>query len=252
MGREESLAEVARRLSGDLGRLTFGAPVSHVYDPLVYAWEPFSEYLRRYGTGTGRVLLVGMNPGPFGMAQTGVPFGDVGSVRGWLGIERPVGKPAVEHPKRPVLGFAIRRGEVSGQRLWGWAKDRFGTPDHFFRRFFVANWCPLCFLDEGGRNLTPDKVAAGDRPALYARCDAALRRKVEILEPVIVVGIGSFVEKRAKLALAGLSVPIGRVLHPSPASPAAQHWAATAERELAALGISVTGSGDPAGGSAPL
>lgn len=236
----EALAQVARELSGELGRLRFGPPVSHVYDPLTYAWEPFAEYLRRYGEGAGRVVLVGMNPGPYGMAQTGVPFGDVGSVRDWLRIVAPVGRPAVENPRRPVLGFGIGRSEISGKRLWGWAKERFTTPEAFFRRFFVVNWCPLLFLDEGARNLTPDKLAPDERRALYPLCDAALRRKVEVLRPSYVVGIGVFAEARAKIALEGLSVPIGRVLHPSPASPAAHQWAATAERELAALGIAIS------------
>ena len=34
-----------------------------------------------------RVVFLGMNPGPFGMAQVGVPFGEVAAVRDWLRID---------------------------------------------------------------------------------------------------------------------------------------------------------------------
>ena len=231
------MEEVARELSAAVGALRFGSPVTHVYNPLEYAWRPHSRYLREYGAGTREVVLLGMNPGPWGMAQTGVPFGDVEMVRSWLGIAEPVDTPRKEHPKRPVLGFATTRREVSGSRLWGWARDSFGTPDRFFERFFVANYCPLCFMEESGRNRTPDKLPAAERTELYRRCDVALRATVELLEPRIVVGVGAFAEARARQALPGMDV--GRILHPSPASPAANRgWAEAVNGQLAEMGIS--------------
>src|SRR5262245_9501569 len=157
------LVGISRELGRRVGKLRFGPPVTHVYNPLVYARAPHEAYLRRYGGGRGRVVLVGMNPGPFGMAQTGVPFGDVVMVRDWLGIDGPVGHPEHEHPARPVLGFACERSEVSGTRLWGWVKQRFGAPERFFSRFFVANYCPLAFMEDGGRNRTPDKLPTVER-----------------------------------------------------------------------------------------
>ena len=78
------LVDIARRLRDDVDRLEFAPPVAVVYNPLDYAWKPHRAYLERYGQGHPQVLLLGMNPGPFGMAQTGVPFGDVAMVRGWL------------------------------------------------------------------------------------------------------------------------------------------------------------------------
>jgi single-strand selective monofunctional uracil DNA glycosylase len=221
-----------------LAKLRFAAPVTHVYQPLEYARAAWVSYVRRYGAGPKQVLLVGMNPGPFGMAQTGVPFGEVELVRDWLGIDSAIEKPRREHPKRPVEGFACRRREVSGQRLWGWARDRFEKPERFFTRFFVANYCPLLFLEASGRNRTPDKLPAAERAPLEGACDAALRRTVEILRPALVVGVGSFAETRAREALADLGVAIGRIPHPSPASPAANRgWAPQAERALRELGI---------------
>jgi single-strand selective monofunctional uracil DNA glycosylase len=209
-----------------------------VYNPLEYAWRPHAAYLERYGSRPREIVLLGMNPGPWGMAQTGVPFGEVSSVRGWLRIEEEVDRPAAEHPKRPVEGFSCRRSEVSGRRLWGWARASFGTPEAFFDRFFVANYCPLAFLEETGRNRTPDRLPATEREPLFAVCDRALRDTVDALGAWMVVGIGRFAEDRAKAALEGTDVRVGRVTHPSPANPAANAgWEALMVAELAALGV---------------
>ena len=234
------LIAVSRRLAKRIDELSFRAPVTHVYNPLTYARAPHEQYLRRYGERTGRVLLMGMNPGPFGMAQTGVPFGDVAMVRDFLGIEAKVAKPAHEHPARPITGFACERSEVSGTRLWGWARDRFGQAEQFFQRFFVVNYCPLVFMEEGGRNRTPDKLPPRERQPLLEACDEALRQNVQLLRPTHVIGVGGFAQARAAEALADLKVPIGCILHPSPASPAANNdWAGQIERQLRALGIVV-------------
>ncbi|MEA3639612.1 MAG: single-stranded DNA-binding protein [Lamprobacter sp.] len=236
------LQDTAQILAAEVSALTFATPVALVYHPLVYAWEAHSAYLERYGQGCRSVMLLGMNPGPFGMAQTGVPFGDVEMVRNWLGIETPVGRPPVEHPKRPILGFQCPRREVSGQRLWGWARARFGSPERFFAQCFVVNYCPLVFMTETGRNLTPDALPADEQAPLFAACDRALRSTVDLLEPVHVIGIGRFAEDRARAALAERDLQIGRILHPSPASPAANRdWAGQAERGLLQLGISLPG-----------
>ena len=234
------LAHVSRALSRAVSKLEFADPVSHVYNPLQYARRSHELYLSRFGNGPKEVVLVGMNPGPFGMAQTGVPFGDVALVRDWLGIEARVDRPAHEHPKRPVLGFACNRSEVSGSRLWGWAQERFGTPERFFSRFFVLNYCPLLFIEPSGRNRTPDKLRAHEREALLAPCDDALRASIEILEPELVVGIGVWAAKRVDAALDDGRIRIGTLLHPSPASPKANRgWARQAEQELESLGISL-------------
>ena len=232
------LLDVAGTLVRALARLRFAAPVTHVYQPLRYARSPFRDYTLRYGRGPKEVVLLGMNPGPFGMAQTGVPFGEVESVRDWLGIDAPVGKPEREHPKRPVDGFSCTRREVSGQRLWGFARDRFEKPEHFFARFFVTNYCPLLFLEASGRNRTPDKLPAAERAPLERACDRALRDTILVLRPRLVVGVGHFAESRARQALAGMGVEIGRIPHPSPASPSANRgWAEQAARAFAQLGV---------------
>ncbi len=229
---------IVRTLARAAGALSFAAPVTCVYNPLDYARASTDRYLERFARPGTRVLLLGMNPGPFGMVQTGVPFGDVTLVRDWLGIEAPIERPRREHPARPIEGFACSRSEVSGGRLWGWARDRFETPDAFFRRFFVWNWCPLAFLEASGRNRTPDKLPAAERAALYPICDRALSSFVRWMQPEIVVGIGTFAAERARAALGEGGPRVGSVLHPSPASPLANRgWAEQAEAQLRELGI---------------
>lgn len=233
-----SLAKITADLARDVDQLNFGPPVACVYNPLGYARRPHAKYLRTYGRAPREILLVGMNPGPFGMAQTGIPFGEVALARDWLQVEAPVEKPPREHPRRPISGFHCPRSEVSGRRLWGWARDSFKTPERFFERFYIANYCPLCFIEPTGRNLTPDKLPAVQRDPLFAACDRALRRTVEYFAPRLVVGIGSFAEKRARIALDGMNLQIGSILHPSPASPVANRgWEAQAMQQLARLGI---------------
>jgi single-strand selective monofunctional uracil DNA glycosylase len=234
------LVATSRRLAREAEKLRFAAPVTHVYNPLIYARVPHEEYLRRWGQGPKSVLFLGMNPGPFGMAQTGVPFGDVARVRDFLGIEAAVGRPTLENPARLVTGFSCPRSEVSGTRLWGWAEQRFGSAQAFFARFFVHNYCPLVFMESGGRNRTPDKLSGPEREALYQVCDRALREVVALLRPTHVIGVGAFAEARARQALADTPVTVATILHPSPASPAAnQNWSGKIEAQLAALGIAL-------------
>lgn len=237
-GLTAAIAAVTDDLVTRLRSLTFSAPVTHTYNPLVYARSGYDRYVTRFGGTTRQVVFVGMNPGPFGMAQTGVPFGDVEMVKGWMGIDAAVAQPADSHPKRPVSGFACTRGEVSGRRLWGWAKQRYGNPDAFFKQFFVLNYCPLVFMEESGRNRTPDKLPTVEKKRLFRICDQAFRKSIDIFQPQWVVGIGGFAEKRAQDALNDMDLNIGRITHPSPANPKANRgWAPLVESELAAMGI---------------
>ncbi len=231
------LLTAAQTLREELRPLRFAPPVAQVYQPLDYAWEPHSLYLKRFGgLGTGRWFLLGMNPGPFGMAQTGVPFGEIAAVRDWMKLEAPVGKPPVEHPKRPVTGFACKRAEVSGRRLYGWAKKRFGTAESFFQKAFVVNYCPLLFMEEGGKNRTPEQLAKAEREAVQTACDRHLQTILAVLKPSQLLGVGGF----AATCLAR-NAPGARVVtlpHPSPANPAANKgWDQAAEQALLSAGL---------------
>ncbi|HKK17504.1 MAG TPA: uracil-DNA glycosylase family protein [Opitutales bacterium] len=235
---DDQLVAAARRLADKVERLSFAEPTTHVYNPLRYARAPHEQYLRKHGNSRKKVVFMGMNPGPFGMAQTGVPFGEIELVRDWVGVEAEVEKPRNEHPKRLIEGFACTRSEVSGRRLWGAFKQRFGSAEVFFADHFVVNYCPLVFMEASGKNRTPDKMPASETGPLYAACDRHLSELVQALEPEWVIGVGAFAEGRARQALGSMDIKFGRILHPSPASPAANRgWAEQASRQLVELGI---------------
>ena len=232
------LITAAKRLRDAVAELSFATPVTHVYNPLIYAWRAHEMYLRRYGNGRKRVLFLGMNPGPFGMAQTGVPFGQIAAVRDWLGIQARIDRSPDEHPKRPVLGFDCARNEISGQRLWGLFAKRFGAADEFFEEHMVMNYCPLAFCEKSGRNRTPDKLPPNERTALFAACDKHLRDIVRILEPEWLIGVGDFAGKRAREGIADPPPRVGQILHPSPACPASNNdWAGIVTAQLRNLGV---------------
>ena len=235
---EKQLIDAAQTLCAEVEKLRFAPPVTHVYNPLLYAWKGHEMYLRRFGGSSKDIIFLGMNPGPFGMAQTGVPFGEIGAVRDWMKIDAAIGRPAHEHPRRPILGFNCERSEISGQRLWKLFAGRFGKAENFFDRHFVANYCPLAFLEEGGRNRTPDKLSPLEKERLANVCDAHLRAVFDILRPKWIIGVGAFAARQAGLVAEGSSIQIGQILHPSPASPAANRdWAGQVTAQLQALGI---------------
>jgi single-strand selective monofunctional uracil DNA glycosylase len=239
LSAEKRLIEAAKELSAEVEKLRFAPPVTHVYNPLTYAWSAHEQYLARYGGAGKEVVFLGMNPGPFGMAQTGVPFGEIAAVRDWMKIDAAIGRPAREHRLRPVRGFACAKSEVSGRRLWNFFAERFGAPEKFFARHFVVNYCPLAFMEgERGANRTPNKLPAPEAEPLFQICDAHLRAVLEILQPKWIIGVGAFAGERAENAAGGLAVKVGRILHPSPASPAANRdWPGQVTAQLQTLGV---------------
>ena len=236
----DQLGSIMNDLVRQLRPLRFGPPVTHVYNPLEYAREACQQYHLKYATTPKDVIFLGMNPGPWGMAQTGVPFGEIQAVRDWMKIKAPVGTPKQMHPKKPVMGFSCIKSEVSGKRLWGWAQKTFHTPKRFFKRFFVANYCPLLFIEDSGRNRTPDQIRAVEQKPLLEICDDALRRMIEYFKPSFIVGVGKFAEKRARIAINNHKVKIGMIAHPSPANPQANRgWESLITKQLVELGIRI-------------
>lgn len=234
------LATATDALRDAVDRLDFPPPVACVYNPLDYARAMYDAYLARFARRGVTALLLGMNPGPFGMVQTGVPFGEIAAVRDWMQLSASIRAPRRSLEARPVEGLACARSEVSGARLWGWARDRFGMPEHFRRHFFVANYCPLAFLAQTGRNITPDAIPIAQRSALQAACDDGLAALLRILKPERVIGIGGFAAAAARRTIdtEQLELPVGVILHPSPASPAANRgWQPQIERQLREQGL---------------
>ena len=235
----DALIRAARELSDSVDDLRFSDPVTHVYNPLAYARKPHEAYLSLVGENVS-VVFLGMNPGPWGMAQTGVPFGEIAAVRDWMEINEPVGKPPIEHEKRPVEGFECQRSEVSGRRLWGLFQERYETPQSFFQDHFILNYCPLVFMEESSRNRTPDKLPAAERETLSAICDAHLQTVIRTLDPEHLVGVGVYAEACLKRAVQidGSHAKVSRILHPSPASPSAnKDWGGKVTKQLQDAGI---------------
>ena len=237
----EALVRISRKLAAACSQPRFTAAEA-VYNPLVYAKKPHEAYLRLSGGAPKRIVFLGMNPGPWGMAQTGVPFGEVAAVRDWLGIKTPVGKPLDEHPKRPVEGFACAKSEVSGRRLWGLFRERYSSVAAFFAEHFVANYCPLVFMDKNGANITPDKLPASEVASLFEICDRALGQTIALLKPQWVIGIGGFAHKRILAVRSAFfaedAFRVAQILHPSPASPRANSgWAGAVTKTLVDLGV---------------
>ncbi len=222
----------ARELSKRCGALEFDDPVAWTYDPLTYAWDGHRQYVQRFGDAPKQVLFVGMNPGPWGMGQTGIPFGDPDIVRDKMGITGiDVHEPPEHREDRPVYGLESPRNEVSGTRLYEGLAEAFGSLKAAYQHLFVANYCPLLFFDEDASNLTPPRLRKADREALFEVCDVHLDRLIEHLDPEHLVGVGRFAERRVDAVLEdrGEERPVHYLLHPSPANPQANkdggaHW----------------------------
>ena len=234
------LSKATDQVCSDLEPLRFSEPVTHVYNPLCYARKSHQNYVDRFGNSPKRVLFMGMNPGPWGMVQTGVPFGEIAAVRDWMGISEAVNKPAKEHPKRPVDGFDCTKSEVSGRRLWGAFSERYPKAADFFVDHYVVNYCPLVWMEESGRNRTPDKITASEMKPVHEACDQYVLTHLTHLQPEFVIGVGAYAEAcLQRICKAGeINSQIGRILHPSPASPAANRdWAGTAFKQIRELGV---------------
>ena len=231
------LAEAAQRLSvicdAAIPKLEKKTIVAHATNPLDYAWPHHEQYLLKWGNRGGKTLLLGMNPGPWGMAQTGVPFGATEVAQSFLQIEaRELETPSNAHPKRPIEGMALERQEISGTRLWNLMKMHFGTVENTFDNLFVVNHCPLLLLGETGKNITPNNLPSAIMSPLLKACDEHLLDVIDIIGVTRVIGIGKYAEQRARLALGagktgsgtsrdGRSIRINTCWHPSPASPLA-------------------------------
>ena len=226
----DPIAELSRAAAGlrddaeDLARRMESEGVADcVYNPLMYAWDIHEEFIRVSGGRGAKTILMGMNPGPHGMGQMGVPFAATSVVRDLLGISGiDVRKPAISHPKRPVNGLAHPKEEVSGTRLWGLLQDRYGGADQIFQNVFIVNHCPLMILHgPRGTNVTPNNVSGLVVRDLLERCDQHLMEVVMALGAEQVIGIGKYAEKRANLALGEMGIRVRTCWHPSPASPLA-------------------------------
>lgn len=76
----------------------------------------------------------------------------------WFQVSGSVGHPEKEHPSRKIAGLKCHRTEVSGKKFWGLFRQICGNPENFFRYSFVYNICPLQFMTNTGKNITPAEL----------------------------------------------------------------------------------------------
>ena len=155
--------------------------VDYSYNPLMYAWEPHKAFIELGGGKGAKTLLLGMNPGPHGMGQMGIPFSATSVVRDLLEIKGlEVLQPKNIHPKRPVTGLDWHKEEVSGTRIWNVLEEYYGSMEEIFSNVFIVNHCPLMlFNGERGTNITPDKISGDVVKKLLQICDEHLVQVVK-------------------------------------------------------------------------
>lgn len=230
-----------KELCEKLSRVSLPGKIQYVYNPLEYAFDSHLNFVRRFCTGEKFILFVGMNPGPFGMSQNGVPFGECAIVKEWLQIEGEVFKPVLEHPKRRVVGLECSRSEVTGGRFWQLFRTLCHTPEHFFRTSYVHNLCPFAFLTDSGKNVTPPQLTSSVLDQINNLCNATLVEVVRLLKCKYVICIGKYALAQAQKALSAdefNGTTLECLMHPSPINPAANKgWADIAIKQLTEIGI---------------
>ncbi|XP_071451729.1 single-strand selective monofunctional uracil DNA glycosylase-like isoform X1 [Hetaerina americana] len=238
----DRLLAIECALSNCLNDLKFTSPVSYVYNPLDYAFHLHSMFVKKYCDSTKRLLFLGMNPGPWGMAQTGIPFGEVSMVRDWFELNAVVGRPLREHPQRLVRGLSCHRSETSGRRFWGLLRRICSTPECALANAVVYNHCPLLLLSESGRNITPAELKKEQLDLIRKPCDAALVNVLRLLHVGVIVAIGKYAETRAKFVLRENPdlkehIMIFYLPHPSPRNFGIKDWEGSSIELFQNLGI---------------
>ncbi|RZF44591.1 hypothetical protein LSTR_LSTR001349 [Laodelphax striatellus] len=212
--------------------LLLRSTVEYIYNPLECAYDVHRNFVHKFCISSKKILFLGMNPGPWGMMQTGVPFGDVISVKNWLKVTGEIIKPLKEHHLRPVSGFDCKRVEVSGKRFWAFAQHLSnGNPAVFFRNSFVHNYFPFVLMTESGKNVTPADLKPAEQKELESLCDESLCSVIDLLKVETIIAIGRYTEKRVKAVLRKTpkNVDVVYMMHPSPRNPKSnQEWMSTA------------------------
>jgi len=226
-------------------------------DPTRYCRSAWAAYLQM-AARLGCVLVVGMNPGPHGMAQTGVPFTDP-----WIVDELdlqapradvpPADIPAVgswrhrSHRARGVLGS---KREESAKRLWpllreicapyaavGPSADKIAEATRrVCNEVLLVNALPICWLDPAGKNVSAEQVEkrapAQVREGLRDLVNEWLQAVADILRPAAVIGVGRWAREFVTDLDVDHFVEIpfrDGIKHPSPSAGSEAAWRAEAE-----------------------
>ncbi|KAI4467116.1 single-strand selective monofunctional uracil dna glycosylase [Holotrichia oblita] len=228
------LLKHANGLNEKLSNLSFNKPVEYIYNPVEYAFDMYEAFIRKFCNEEKKILLLGMNPGPWGMAQTGIPFGEIKMVKEWYRIEAKINKPAIECPDRPIMGLNCHRSEISGKRLYEFFKKVSDTPENFFKNTYLYNYCPLAFMmKQNGKNITPAQLKGSVKKELEEHCNDTLLQVLSTLNTEIIIALGKYVKDQAESILRAHNIDHIQViylLHPSPQIPGNQNWGTKAQK----------------------
>jgi len=181
-----------------LNTYTYGVEVKN---PYAYAFEPYSNFVRKYLNGKKDVLFLGMNPSPSDMGRNGIPFGDIDFVVEWLGVTGRVSLPNLN----PMCSFSMNdlsesrseNAECDGKALWSLIQELTITPESFFANCFVHNFCPLLFTKDG-KNVTPEDLEdPDDKSNLEQICGRYLQKTLKLLDPRIIIAVGTYAKTQA-------------------------------------------------------
>ncbi|XP_037927861.1 single-strand selective monofunctional uracil DNA glycosylase-like [Teleopsis dalmanni] len=205
--------------------------ITHIYNPVEYAADLHCEYLRKYLDRPKRVVFLAVHPEQNGMAQTGVPFGNVSTVRDMMKLCGEVKQPNRLHPKHPVLGLNCHINEPSGVRFWGLMDKIAGSLDTFSEQCFVHTFCPLLFFNEYGRTIEPCVLPFEIKYPMRDLLVEALCKEMKLVQPEIIVVTGNYVYnglQRSELYAKTLLV----MTNPHPWVPNNHNWVRRSERWL--------------------
>lgn len=216
-------------LNNELNELQFPKNITHIYNPIVYALNLHCQYIKKFLNGKKKVMLIGMNPGPNGMVQNGVPFGNTNTVKNLMKIQGQVDQPPSLNPKRPVTGLSCTTEEPSGVRIWNLLQKLAGSLEVFGEQCFLHNFCPLAFFDEQGKNITPSELKGKIKSTLRDICLKYLEKEIQLIQPEIIIAIGSYVgDSLRKLSKQSIyvrtNIKILQLAHPSPRSLNNNNW----------------------------
>ncbi|KAI8124664.1 hypothetical protein FF38_10666 [Lucilia cuprina] len=217
------------QLNEKLRNITTPLEISYIYNPVEYAADLHQAYLKKYLKGGKKVLFIGLNPGPNGMGQTGIPFGNITTVRDKMGLNGTVNQPPNIHPKRPVNGLATTIEEPSGKRLWTKFQELSdGSLDIFFEQCFVYNFCPLLFYNSKGDYISPQKLKAPYNRQISNACLHTIEQILELIQPEVIVAIGRYAYDNLKAVKYCIEKRLLYLRHPSPRA-CTKNWSKIAD-----------------------
>jgi len=206
-----------------------------VWNPALYALDIYQEYLTKFPPEPGAILALGLNPGPYGMAQTGIPFTDCRTASGALGMEMTIpGKAPDDLISRLKKANGKWRGtyERSSLGMYRFLILAWGDIKTAYRNWFVGNPCPLLFLDPERWNVTPADPRLRRMKEVGELRQRAVIGFSEILNPRGIVCFGKDVAKAVGEVAIRQVGPDRVVFYEHPARAVPEKWAAGLLQEL--------------------